>query len=248
MSDSHAHLSENFTNEEINLFLSELEFIVNCSTDMRTSINPILISDRILATAGIHPENVSDDVNFQKIVNYVNESTQKVYAIGECGLDYYHDISEINRQKVLFNEHVKLAKSLGIPLIVHARNNKDPQFDNCILDALEILKNNSYNNAVFHCFTGNSSEGNAILEFGAYLGFTNIITYKSAIELFAFFKSICETHQSRILLETDSPYLPPAHKRGSKCAPIDVKYVYDFTMEYITSEQIDNNFRSFFNI
>jgi TatD DNase family protein len=146
----------------------------------------------------------------------------KVVAIGETGLDYYHlDPGQEAEQKVLQKEsflaHLKLAKELGKPVIIHCREAHQ--------DLLEILKaqipdGQNRSPGVIHSFSGRLSQAEQYLALGFYLSFNGIITFARDYD-----KVIGQMPLERLLLETDCPYLTPVPFRGQRNEPLYVKYV-----------------------
>ncbi|MEI6462944.1 MAG: TatD family hydrolase [bacterium] len=191
-------------------------------------------------------------------------------AIGEIGLDYFmfkidQEISKlsdpeklklIELQKYYFEKLVLLAVQNNLPVVIHSREypyvDEIFTFNKCINDILEILDrvekgSGKKVNAVFHCWTyTNKDVLIGILEKGYYVSFTNIICYPKNTILLELAKFVNENYSKQIMLETDSPYLPPANRRGERCVPSDVKYVYD--MFPTSRDQIDSNANIFFNI
>jgi len=147
------------------------------------------------------------------------KSSSKVVAIGECGLDYYHFPVMVSKDEVklkqreLFEQHIKLATELDLPLIIHCREAYD--------DLLNILYQwrgtSGQLRGVAHCFLGTKEQAKKFLDLGFYLSFTGIITFKNANpELLEVVK---ETPLDRIMVETDSPYLAPQAYRGQRNEP-----------------------------
>lgn len=151
---------------------------------------------------------------------------QKVVAIGETGLDYYHlDPGEEEIQKKLQKEsflaHLKLAQELNKPVIIHCREAYD--------DVLEILKlqTTGYKlQGVVHSFSGRWSQAQEYLKMGFYLGFNGIITFARDYD-----KVIKRMPLKRLLIETDCPYLAPIPYRGKRNEPLYVKYVAEKIVE-----------------
>ncbi len=147
-------------------------------------------------------------------------SSNKVVAVGECGLDYYHfpagrGIEEVkNKQAEAFKKQIDLATELNLPLIIHCRDAYDDLFN--LLD--EAVKQGKLaKRGVNHCFLGNQEQAKKFLDLGFYLSFTGIITFKNvAPELL---KVIKETPLDRIMVETDAPYLAPHPYRGKRNEP-----------------------------
>ena len=139
-------------------------------------------------------------------------------AVGETGLDYYRVKNPESRirQKKLFLEHLRLAREINKPLIIHCREAHD--------DLIEILNSkfhvlNSKLNGVIHCFSGNRQQAKQYLELGFFIGFTGIITYSSEYD-----EIIKNLPLEKILIETDCPYLAPVPRRGQRNEPAYIAY------------------------
>jgi TatD DNase family protein len=127
----------------------------------------------------------------------------KVMAIGETGIDLYHDRTHAERQRVVFIEQMRLAERMGKPVVIHSRSAVD--------ECLTVMADFPGVPAVFHCFTGTREEAGRVLERGYYLGFTGPVTYRKSDELREVVR-ICPAE--RLLVETDAPYLSPEPMRG----------------------------------
>ncbi|OGG45140.1 hypothetical protein A2673_02035 [Candidatus Kaiserbacteria bacterium RIFCSPHIGHO2_01_FULL_50_13] len=189
--------------------------------------------DHIYATIGLHPihtgksyhdkqeigdggqEFVSRGEVFD--VSYYNmlAKSQKVIAIGECGLDYYRcDESTKEVQKKAFVEHILLANDLQKPLMLHIRasDGKDA-YD----DALEILKAHAKVKGDTHFFAGDWFVAKKFLDFGFALSFTGVLTFTHDYD-----KVVKNAPPDMILSETDAPYVAPAPYRGQRNEPVYV--------------------------
>lgn len=133
----------------------------------------------------------------------------KIVAFGETGLDFFVPVSDKRNnpelQESFFRQHIAASKKTGIPVIIHSRNAEN--------DTIRILKNENFSNAVFHCFTGSQKMAKIGLELGCFISFSGIITFKNCEDLR---KVVKNTPLSRILVETDSPYLSPEPVRKIK--------------------------------
>lgn len=156
---------------------------------------------------GLHPcsvnENYLDDL---KIIRA--EIDKKIpLGIGECGIDLYWDKTFLPQQKEALKIQGEWAKELDLPLIIHARDSFPEIFE--VLDEI----NNEKLKGIFHCFTGTEKEADKILHYGGFkFGIGGVVTYKTS-HLPALLPSISLEH---IVLETDSPYLPPVPYRGKR--------------------------------
>ncbi len=164
-------------------------------------------------TVGLHPCDVKSD--YVEVLKEMKHQAfqpeeffdRKIYAIGETGLDYYWDITFKEEQKQALTIQIGWAKELGLPIILHTRNS--------IQDTIDLVRENYDENlkGVFHCFSGTLDEAKQILELdNFYLGVDGPLTYKKS-QLPDIFKEI---PLERILLETDSPFLPPVPYRGKR--------------------------------
>ena len=179
--------------------------------------------DNFWATVGVHPD--SEGVQEPSVEELVKLSElPKVIGIGETGLDYYRlegrSIAEMEWQRQRFRHHIRAAQQVRLPLVIHTRS--------ASADTLSILKEEGEDGAagsaggVFHCFTETAEVARAALDFGFYISFSGILTFKNAQDLRDVAKFV---PMDRILIETDSPYLAPAPHRGKTNNPSYVPFV-----------------------
>ena len=188
---------------------------VGCDTE--TSLAAIAVAeqfDDVWATVGLHPHDANNGV--ATIAGLFDHP--RVIAVGECGLDYYYDHSPRDIQRIAFVEQIRLAHELELPLVIHTRDAWADTFD--VLSETGVPKQ-----TIFHCFTGGPDEAQACLDLGAYLSFSGIVTFKTAIELQA---AALMCPLDRMMVETDSPYLAPLPHRGKPNQPANVALVGAF--------------------
>jgi len=150
----------------------------------------------------------------------------KVVAIGECGLDYYRCTEEsIEKQKVAFVDQIELANELGLPLMLHIRNNPTDKSRNAYFDACELLKKYPKVKGVSHFFAGSVGDMNRFVDLGFYISFAGPITYPPKPEICDYEKVILETPIDRIMADTDSPYVAPVPHRGERNEPVYVSLI-----------------------
>jgi TatD DNase family protein len=158
--------------------------------------------------AGLHPTSVNRDTMDEELKSVEKHlSLPSLCAVGEIGIDLYWDKTFIEEQKSAFSKQVNWAKELNLPIVIHAREAFQEIFD--ILDELhdDRLK------GIFHCFTGNGEQAKKALSYNGFkLGIGGVLTYKKA-ELDKVLENI---DLKNIVLETDSPYLPPVPYRGKR--------------------------------
>jgi len=175
---------------------------------------------QVYASIGVHPcseaEVVVTDEHLLQMASH-----PKVLAIGEVGLDYFHQKPEevdLEYQKTRFRQHIKIAKQLNKPLIIHTRSSTP--------EVLQILREEGADQVggIMHCFVEDLATAQQALELGFYISFSGIVTFKNAVEL----KSVAQALPlDRILVETDSPYLAPVPYRGKTNQPAYTRYVVE---------------------
>ncbi|HLU87564.1 MAG TPA: TatD family hydrolase [Taishania sp.] len=158
---------------------------------------------------GLHPGSVEENVeeNLKIIKQTLIDNLDKAVAIGEIGMDLYWDKTYQMEQAYAFREQIRWAKEFKLPIVIHVREAFEELFT--ILD----IENDENLTGVFHCFTGNLEQAQHALGYGGFkLGIGGVLTYKKS-ELPEVIKQI---PLSNIVLETDSPYLPPVPFRGKR--------------------------------
>ena len=132
---------------------------------------------------------------------------------GETGLDFYWDKTFVEQQYASFRMQARMALEYGLPLVIHSRE----AIDECIGVVQEFpgLK------GVFHCFSGNEDQARRIMEMGFFLGIGGVVTFKNA----GLDKVVSNTGLSRVILETDAPYLAPVPHRGKRNEPAYLQLV-----------------------
>ncbi|WP_408097848.1 TatD family hydrolase [Peredibacter sp. HCB2-198] len=168
-------------------------------------------------TQGIHPHDAKEatDVEFNKIRTRGIEP--KMVAVGEIGLDYHYNNSPPDIQKTVFEKQLQIACDLDLPVVIHTREADE--------DTKAILKNFSSKlkrRGVIHSFTSSLDLAEFVLGEGYYIGFNGIITFKKAENVQEVVKI---TPTSKILFETDSPFLTPVPHRGKENAPYYLPFV-----------------------
>jgi len=177
-----------------------------------------------LATSvGIHPHEarIASAAWYSRIGDLARES--KVWAVGEIGLDYFYDHSPREVQRRVLAEQLELARAAGKPVILHCRDAAD--------DLLGILERHyppPHGGGVMHCFSGDGALAARCLALGLYISFAGNVTFKKADTLR---QAAAVVPADRLLLETDSPYLAPAPRRGTRNEPAQVRRVAEFLAE-----------------
>jgi TatD DNase family protein len=160
-----------------------------------------------LPMMGLHPGSVDEKWEENLEIIRKNLFERKNYAVGEIGMDLYWDKTFVNQQAEAFRRQVNWAKELALPIVIHAREAFDEIFE--IVDEL----NDERLTGVFHCFTGTVDQAIKIRNYGGFkLGIGGVLTYKKA----GLDEVLKEIDLSEMMLETDSPYLPPTPHRGKR--------------------------------
>ncbi len=160
------------------------------------------------ATVGIHPEEAaSADAEALRALEVLARHP-RVVAVGETGLDYVHERAPRAIQAEAFRAHVRLARSAGLPLVVHNRE----AFD----DVERILRDEGAPAVVMHCFSGPAEVAARWAAMGWMISFAGPLTFARAESLREAARSVPD---DRLLIETDAPYLAPAPMRGRRCEP-----------------------------
>jgi TatD DNase family protein len=161
--------------------------------------------------AGLHPTSVKGDYKreLDSVVQSLRSSREKVFAIGETGIDLYWDKTFGKEQREAFSIHLDRAVEYDLPVVIHTRNSMDV--------ALEMIsaRNNPSIRGVFHCFSGNPGQATRAIALGFFLGIGGVITYKNS----GLQTVVEKTGLEHLLLETDAPWLPPVPHRGERNEP-----------------------------
>ncbi|MFZ9029093.1 MAG: TatD family hydrolase [Crocinitomicaceae bacterium] len=156
---------------------------------------------------GLHPGSV--DQNWQETLQTIEKElfTRDYIAVGEIGIDLYWSKEFEEAQKEVFRQQVLWAKELGKPIVIHAREAFNEIFE--IIDEL----NDERLTGIFHCFTGTLEQANHVIGYGGFkMGLGGVLTYKKS----GLDKVIENVDLKHLVLETDSPYLPPTPYRGKR--------------------------------
>ena len=231
--DSHCHLNY----EPMSLSLKEtieranndgVKFILTISTEDK-SFDQILkiISEykSVYGTYGIHPHEAKNhkNINTSQIIQKLNLN-KKIIGIGETGLDFYYNHSEKKDQIKSFEEHINAAKEKKIPLIVHTRSAEKET-----LDIIKSHKKESDFKLLIHCFTGSKRFAFDLLDLGAFISASGVITFK----------------------KSDAPYLAPVPLRGKSNEPSYIIHTVKFLSELkkISFEELSKTTtKNFFNL
>ena len=172
--------------------------------------------ENLYGAVGVHPEDLASfDADAESLIReYLKHP--KIVAVGEIGLDYYWDKSQIERQKEIFEKQILIAKEIGKPVLVHDRE--------AHFDTFEILKKTKASDVgvVMHCFSGSPEFAMECVREGFYIALGGVVTFKNAKKVKEVAKIV---PLERLLLETDAPYMTPVPYRGKENQPAYVKFV-----------------------
>jgi len=162
------------------------------------------------ATGGVHPHEarLADEATYDRLSGLAREG--RIVAIGEIGLDYHYDFSPRPVQREVFRRQIRLAREVGLPIVVHTREADE--------ETVEILGEEGPVEAggVIHCFTGGLALARRSLELGFCISFSGIVAFPRAEVIQQVAR---EVPDDRLLVETDAPFLAPPPHRGRRNEP-----------------------------
>jgi TatD DNase family protein len=222
--DTHAHLYADEFQGEINTIIhrarhSGVSAIVLPNIDL-SSLQPMLqlssaFPDICFPALGLHPTSVKENYCAELEQLKLAFDKHKFVAVGEIGMDFYWDTTYAEQQADAFRIQIGWAVEKNLPIIIHTRKSFEETFK--IVSAFKGKVR-----GVFHCFSGSKEEAQRIISLGGFLlGIGGVITYKNA-KLPEVLKDIPLEH---LVLETDSPYLPPVPYRGQRNESSYITYI-----------------------
>jgi TatD DNase family protein len=226
--DSHCHLTAPQFNEDLDAVLERaqdagvagINVIGYTVEHSLKAVEMAKRSENLWAAVGVSPHDVKDAPRdfAQSLQAMAAENRDKVVAIGETGLDFFHKLSPRGMQIASFARHIELAVRLARPLVVHTRD--------AFADTHSILIDNGAPKVggVFHCFTGTPEEALKAVELNFYVSFSGIITFKKATQVR---ESASIIPDDKLLVETDAPYLSPTPMRGKRNEPSYLPYIVE---------------------
>lgn len=238
--DTHSHLhfpAYGSEQEAVYLRMRQANVSTICvGTSAHTSRSAITFAEAhegVFASVGYHPEHLTSAFHDEAEgpieqfdiadLKTIAMSSPKVVAIGETGLDFFRidenrdRVLAIEQQETAFRAHIQLARTVHKPVIIHCRE--------ALTRLAEILKeeqDKGHVDVVVHCYTGTWAEAMSLLQLGAYLSFTGIVTFpakKTADAELSVHRVIERMPLERLLIETDAPWLAPIPYRGKQNEP-----------------------------
>ncbi len=217
--DSHAHYDDHRFEEEFAggtagaiqmVHAAGVERIMNVGSSLASSERSIRLAetyDFVWAAVGIHPCDAQEisPAELDRALSAVESlaAHEKVRAIGEIGYDYHFDGTDPERQRYFFDAQLTIAERLGLPVIIHSRDAAGDTFD--------LLARHPDACGILHSYSGSAETARQLSEKGWYVSFSGPVTYKNAHKVK---ESAAVVPHDRLLIETDSPYLPPVPHRG----------------------------------
>lgn len=225
--DVHAHYEDERYNEDREETLNRqfengVEYIINAGAGIVSSKGALDIANshkNVYCTIGIHPQYVEDGENIDDLKRlYVENSKNKIVAIGEIGLDYHYTKEFKEEQKKLFKDQLEFAYEIGLPVQIHSRD--------ASIDTVDVLESTDKKpeKIMFHCFDLNEQTAKYIIEKGYKISVGGNVTYKRTDTAI---KVIKEMPTENIMTETDSPYLSPVPHRGERNESLNIEYVIE---------------------
>lgn len=251
MTDTHCHLFNEYY-EDIDEVIARAKksgvdkVIVNgCDRNSNYEVLRLISKyDNVYGAIGFHPSecDVVNEDDYKFIIDNINNG--KIVAIGEIGLDYHYDGFNKEKQLQLFKRQIEIATLYNKPIIIHCRDSVNDAYN--ILENIKIPK-------ILHCYSGSLEMANRFIKNSdnVYFGVGGVVTFKNSKVIKEVVKNI---PLSRILFETDSPYLSPDPYRGSKNEPKNIKIICDYisTLRGLENKEVmavvDDTVRSIFDI
>jgi TatD DNase family protein len=218
---------------------SGIEYIIVPATNLRSSLDVIELvqkHDMLYGAIGIHPTELADF--HDKHLHEINElaSSEKIIAIGEIGLDYYWKPYDKVLQHYVLKSQLQIASEKHLPVILHNRESSE----DLMSIVSEFTEYSSRLTGQFHSFSGDEQMAKHCIDMGFYISFTGNLTYKPREDTLRACEIVKNTPLGNLLLETDTPYLPPVPYRGKRNEPSYVKYTAQKIAELkgITVEEV----------
>ena len=226
MIDTHTHLYLEQFRDDIDDVISRAKavgvekfYLPSISSKYNKSMHDLekKFPDDIFCMIGLHPCSVDD--NFDLELDFVKKKIKEhnYKAIGEIGIDLFHEKKYFDQQVIAFEQQIKLAIENDLPIVIHSRDSFDE-----IFEVLEKFKSEKLR-GIFHCFTGNLNQANKIIDLNFHLGIGGVLTFKNG----KISEFLNEIPINKIVLETDSPYLAPSPYRGTRNESSYLKIIAD---------------------
>lgn len=212
--DVHAHLDlkqfEGDLDEVVsNASDSDVSVIINNGLDPKSNRKTVELAGKysiVKVALGLYP-GMDDETDVDAEIEWMKK--QELVAVGEVGLDYYHEPYDKSKQIVIFKKMIGLAKDLDIPVIVHSRNAEK--------ECIDILEEECVKKVVLHCFNGSLELVKRAEKLGYYFSVPCIITFAKQFQ-----EIVKKVSITRLLTETDCPYMSPYKGKRNEPANVSV--------------------------
>lgn len=257
MIDTHCHLLHAGLGERVEWVVADaraagVRGLITIGTTSDDSVRGLALAQRfddVWCSAGIHPLHADEPIDWDAIRSV--GAHPRCVAWGELGLDNHYKEPPREQQRAVLEEQLRRIigwreEGLAKPIVVHCRR--------AVGDLLPVLRASGLpcDRFVFHCFTEGPDDARRVLDFGAWISFTGVATFKGAPEVAEAARLVPD---DRILCETDAPYLSPEPVRGERpCRPAFVMHTARFLAalrgrpfaEF--EREVDANARRFFRL
>ena len=241
--ETHAHYDDEQFNNDREELLAQMHDagigrIINVGSSIDTTKASLALAHShadIYAAVGVHPSEISclNEERFRWLAEQTAD--EKAVAVGEIGLDYYWDKEpEVQaQQQVWFGRQLDLAREAALPVIIHSRD--------AAADTMRVMQVHNAGEipGVIHCYSYSKEMALQFIDMGYYIGVGGVVTFKNARKLVETVEAI---PLSRILLETDSPYMAPTPHRGKRNCSLYIPYVIEKIAEikHITPQEVES--------
>jgi len=246
--DTHCHVDFHHFDEDREAVFERYaaaggQWLVAVAVDLENVPRLFALADEranVYCSVGVHPNH---EIETEPTVEHLCELAvhPKCVAIGETGMDFFRHHVDKDIQEARFRTHIRAAKQLNKPVIVHMRE--------ADTDTLRVLKEEGVDNGIMHCFSSTWEIAQQALELGMSISFSGNVTFKRNETLREIASMVPE---EALLIETDAPYLAPAPNRGKRNEPAFVRHVAECiadvrgtTAEYIAELGCENARRRF---
>ncbi len=231
--DTHAHVTRRAYENELDNVISKMNqentIVYNIGTCVEDSKEIIELSKKhkhLIPVIGVHPCDTQgwNDKMRDEIDSLVFDG---IAAIGEIGLDYYHEPFNKEEQAIAFKQQIEIAIKYDLPVVVHTRESLE--------DCYEIVKGYPNVKFLFHSWSGDIEMTKKFLETSNnfYFSYNGILTFKNAKLQQEVIKAI---PLDRLMFETDCPWLSPTPHRGEKNFPWRTKLTIEFAANLLEME------------
>ena len=223
--DTHAHYDSSQFNEDRDALLEgmlaggEVARIVNVGASFAGAARSLELAHRypgVYAACGVHPDEVGelDDEKLEQLRAMCAD--EKCVAVGEIGLDYHWMVQPEQLQQEWFIRQLELAKEVDLPVNIHSRDAAQATFD--------IMRDHHAGSTggIIHCYSGSAQMAREYVKMGYYIGIGGVVTFKNGRVLK---EVVQEVPLSRLVTETDAPYLAPVPYRGKRNCSAYIRYV-----------------------